>query len=221
MLMNHTLIQAAATGKLVEVLEMLKRGASLDYVSRMTGDTALTSASRNGHEAVVRHLCERGAKVDLHLPNDDTALSIAGTECAPTALSIVVVSVLLLHSYCTPTALYSVLLLYSYSTPTALMLHSYCAPTALLPHSHCAPTALLPYSHRTPTALSIPATTKQVGVVSTLLAAGAAPVEAVQSPNVTTPLMIAAHSDDRQLLQVQYSLYTVLYSLLSLAAGVH
>jgi hypothetical protein len=84
------LMQAAAHGKLQDLQQMLQRGATIDYVSRMNKETALTAAGRNGHTAVVQALVRGGAAVDLHLPNDDTALSIC-TE----ALQVDVVRVLL------------------------------------------------------------------------------------------------------------------------------
>jgi hypothetical protein len=55
--------------------------------------------------------------------------------------------VLVLYSYCTPTALYS------YCTPTVLVLYSY--STVLILYSYCTRTVLVPYSCRTPTVLCI------------------------------------------------------------------
>ena len=46
---------------------LLDKGAAVDVVSKLLGDTALILAAQNGHEAVAALLLDKGAAVDAVL----------------------------------------------------------------------------------------------------------------------------------------------------------
>ncbi len=75
----YALILAATRGEKDKVLDLLEKGADINYKNN-NGFTALMNASIKGHTDVVRLLLEKGANVNHKNNNNDTALTRASSE---------------------------------------------------------------------------------------------------------------------------------------------
>lgn len=98
---EDALFNAAASGKLEIVQEMLSLGADVDSVDS-TGKTALYHAAYKHHNYVVDYLLEKGAKVDVREDEQGwtaliastsqgmyTSISIAGLQTFPQNTSLI------------------------------------------------------------------------------------------------------------------------------------
>lgn len=78
--LNEDLLDAAGNGNLLEVKNLLDKGADVNAKSTKSGGTALFYASVSGHTAVVKTLLEKGANVNAKAVDDVTALIIATSK---------------------------------------------------------------------------------------------------------------------------------------------
>ena len=83
---SDDLLNAAYYGDLPKVRTLLARGADIDF-SDGTGHTALTYATQQGQESVVKELLRRGAAVNVLRVDGQTPLhfAAAGGELAPSS----------------------------------------------------------------------------------------------------------------------------------------
>ena len=70
---------AAVAGQVATVLELIKRGASVD-VQNDEGGTALMEACMAGHQQIVLHLLEAAASLEVHSVRGGTALLCAASS---------------------------------------------------------------------------------------------------------------------------------------------
>jgi len=79
------LVEAAHTGNLSKVRALLKKETDVDHENSV-GVTALIIASREGHEAIVQILLDKGAEVNVRENGGRTALKFAKTQKIKTLL---------------------------------------------------------------------------------------------------------------------------------------
>ena len=79
------LVEAAHTGNLSKVRALLKKETDVDHENSV-GVTALIIASREGHEAIVQILLDKGAEVNVRKNGGRTALKFAKAQKIKTLL---------------------------------------------------------------------------------------------------------------------------------------
>jgi ankyrin repeat protein len=84
---EQALMEAAFTGKLEAVEQLVSQGTSVDAADPEK-HTALMWAAFNGHTAVARYLLERGAKIDAKDDNGRTSLMYASSGPYPETVEL-------------------------------------------------------------------------------------------------------------------------------------